>query len=841
MVAAPETQAQAYAPANDPPQGAEGAAASKDGQQASPAEAGGAGAAGAQPAQQGTEAQQGVNGLTAVDASTPAPSSFPVDAAGSAAANLPPPDVARNIPCRFFPLGTCKYGEQCIFSHGIPGVAGSPGIPASPSVQAAVAPGQGQAQQQGGISQQQMEQHQMPPMMEGYMPGMPMYYEQGMEYGFQAPPFSPQQGFYPFPPPFQAYPQHFQQPYPPQPFYQPVPAAPQQMMPAEAAPAAPSPAASPEQQVSSQQATPAPTASVPSPDASAAASSPSYPTASAPQPYPVVPEMQQGYAPYPGYAPGAEYGAFVPPPMQTSPPTAFGADGVPLPRAPSSLHTFFQTSATVPPVASSAASPPQPATVVPGPASMAAVPGASPNSFVKPLPRVPGPRRSIGGLPAGPFPGGKPRRSFGGARPPCSFFEANRCKNGDECLFAHMLPDGSDARALGRGMIGADGRTDHPEATGGMPPAWLASQRSMKYGGAGPAGAAAVAGGVKKQMQLENGAILNGGYSFRERTGLPPAMVARNRFEEEQQARFARAQQEAAMVQQQQQAQGQAAQVENGTAPVQPQQQGYMGVQRPFVNGPLAGRIPPGGAPQLVAAINGLTRRIPPAHLPPTANGSSPAQVPAPNSTQRDSSQQRVPSVDDFPALSSPAAPLSPATEKEAFDAPTAAAAADAKKQTGSPTVSETDGFVMVSHADATPASTSTSSPAATTAAPVLAAAAAPAPAAESTTPAAAPTPVPAPAASPVPTPAPAPPKAVLSFASAAARGASVVLPEKPKPVRNFTPVSKEAEKKPEAAKEEKSEKVQGDGFVRKEGKKKGGAGGKGAAKVPSAPVAVKA
>ncbi|GAA97195.1 uncharacterized protein L969DRAFT_69644 [Mixia osmundae IAM 14324] len=33
--------------------------------------------------------------------------------------NLPPAEVAKTIPCRFFPLGKCKYGDACAFAHVI--------------------------------------------------------------------------------------------------------------------------------------------------------------------------------------------------------------------------------------------------------------------------------------------------------------------------------------------------------------------------------------------------------------------------------------------------------------------------------------------------------------------------------------------------------------------------------------------------------------------------------------------------------------------------------------------------------------------------------------------------
>lgn len=50
--------------------------------------------------------------------------------------NLPPPDVARMIPCKYFP--NCKYGDKCVFAHPIPIGAVPPmppqGHPLSPSM-----------------------------------------------------------------------------------------------------------------------------------------------------------------------------------------------------------------------------------------------------------------------------------------------------------------------------------------------------------------------------------------------------------------------------------------------------------------------------------------------------------------------------------------------------------------------------------------------------------------------------------------------------------------------------------------------------------------------------------
>ncbi|GAA5944099.1 uncharacterized protein JCM15063_005313 [Sporobolomyces koalae] len=739
--------------------------------------------------------------------------------------NLPPPEVARNIPCRFFPLGTCKYGEQCIFSHGIPGVAGSPGVPASPSVQSQVAPsansqeqqqqqrqlqpqGHEQQAQQSYLQQQQqhyphahlhqqaLEQQVVPsPMDHAYMQGVPMYYpEQALQYGFQ-PPFSPEQAYYHFaPPPFQPYPQHYQQ-FAPHAYYAPPPPPPPHM----AAPLAVSTHQLQQQQPQQPPASAAVDATLSSPVAPSQAASPAQaddssstsPADAAASQSSAVPASTS--AETNGFAPAAA--------LASSPSQALGPDGLPLPRTPASLHTFFQTSSPMTgPATTIAPSAPSPSASIPAPLPVVS---SSPNGFMKPLPgRAAGPQRSIGGLASGPYPAGsvaggaKPRRSFGGSRPPCSFFEANRCKNGDECSFVHMLPDGSDARALGRGMIGSDGRTDSPEATGGTPPAWLINQRALRFQGANGQGGSGSGANLKKHHEAgmgSNGASFN----YRERSNVghqgANAAHARGRYDEEQQARYAARQQVAHMPAQFHDGQGQ---VQPGLVPQAPP----AGLQpHALADGSLAGRIPPGGAPQLVAAINGLTRRIPPAHLHQhgqqgqagSHESSIPMSVASTPAQSREPSQQRVPTVNDFPALGSPAAPLSPAVEKDAYtnvvESSSAVSAAKAKDETpvpaasGSPTA-ENDGFVLVSHADAAP-SPVVDSTAATTSEklpvqseePAAVPASTPAPATTTTESA-------APASRPAPTP-----KLMVSFASIA-KAASAAAVEKVKPASAPSP-----------------------------------------------------
>lgn len=51
----------------------------------------------------------------------------------SSSGSLPPPEVAKMIPCRFFP--NCRYGDKCMFAHPV-------AMPASASTAAPVSPGQ---------------------------------------------------------------------------------------------------------------------------------------------------------------------------------------------------------------------------------------------------------------------------------------------------------------------------------------------------------------------------------------------------------------------------------------------------------------------------------------------------------------------------------------------------------------------------------------------------------------------------------------------------------------------------------------------------------------------------
>lgn len=687
--------------------------------------------------------------------------------------------------------------------------------------------------------------------------GMPMYYPPMEEYYGQAP-FSPQQAYYPFPPPFQHYPQHYQQVPPPQAYY---PAPPQpQLIPNGAA--APESTSSPVDAPSSSSANGAPTS--PEVQRALSPSTQAFPSPSAPQQVPLG--AAQPFVPYPQqqFVPGQGPEQYGYQQVPTSPPTVFGPDGLPLPvvgrqeRTPS-LHTFFQTGAA------------------PTPSSQQPVATSSaPNGFPKGAPRGPAAassspsalnaRRSLppmnGGGPNGFNNNNKPRPRFppGTPRPPCSFFEANRCKNRDTCPFAHPLPDGTDARTLGQGWMGADGRTENPEMSGGLPAVWLANPRFGNghghHRGANGAGQGGQGGAFVKGPNN-----FNGGYSVREPR-------PRNRFEEERDR--------AVRVEQQQNAAQAAAQATttpatNGDAettteatsstttpasteskPVTPQQplthplppaphhhhqhhQHHNGPRvhhnGPFVNGAAAGgRVPGASAPQLVAAINGITRGT--RSSAPSSqhhqsnshannnnnnNASTPSTSTAAATPAVIAQPQRVPSGADFPALSpalegptsAPLAnvevnPAAPSLASVVEASTPAAAPAPVKKEV--PVVEQQQqepehDFVMVSHADATPPT-----PAAADAAP-------------------APTAVVDETPAPAPAPVAAAPKPILSFASAAARGAAVVLPEKPKRVSVMpTPAAAKAEKVEE-------KKVAGDEKKEGQGQKKGGKG-KGGKKV---------
>ncbi|WFD27943.1 hypothetical protein MNAN1_002951 [Malassezia nana] len=64
------------------------------------------------------------NQLSPHAAPTPAPGTSDE---GATQAHLPPPEVARMIPCKFFPY--CRYGDRCIFQHPSGPILSPPGAP----------------------------------------------------------------------------------------------------------------------------------------------------------------------------------------------------------------------------------------------------------------------------------------------------------------------------------------------------------------------------------------------------------------------------------------------------------------------------------------------------------------------------------------------------------------------------------------------------------------------------------------------------------------------------------------------------------------------------------------
>ncbi|KAM0789061.1 hypothetical protein ACM66B_003124 [Microbotryomycetes sp. NB124-2] len=707
--------------------------------------------------------QQGMNGTHSHNGTNGPVNAQERQASADSTINLPPADVARNIPCRYFPLGQCKYGEKCIFSHGIPGVAGSPGVPST--AEEAPAPGQ-QPAEQAGFAPQVVDYSQQMPMYYGGMP------EQAYEYGYQ-PAYPVQPAFYPFPPPFQMY--QYQQGVAQQPYYQPSMMHPMQhsvaMNGAPVPTESPLSPASPVEHLQPSSAPESLRATSPASASPAPLASPSTQTV------PLAAQQQQAY-----YGSQPEFG------FAASPMSPYAQDGMTLAAAPQqqqtqqregrtpSLHAFFQTS-------TASASP-----------SVNAPVAANGAPFNKGVPRVNGPARRNGpgmvGNAAAAFAGRpKPRFPPGTPKPACSFFESNRCKNRDACTFQHLLPDGTDARALGQNWAGVDGRTDNLEERGGLPPAWIANQRQAKM-----------------QMKHQN---FNGGYSARDPR--PP----RARYDETAGTPSAPA----------------------ATSEATPAPTKKAETTEPLTEALANGMPAPGSAPQLVAAINGLTRRIPPiANYNSGGNHNADGQQQQSSSVSRQQQQQsaqRVPSGADFPALSSAPAsrPASPSQEQEKVVAPAVEETA-AKEVAVAPApavLSPTDEkeYVIVNHEDAQPAAEAAAEPASTTA--------------EEQKPASVSTPASAPA-----------PRIMGSFASAAARGASVPAPEKSRrqPVAKpatAAPAAKTAEESKAAAPAStstKSDKSTAGKKANNGGHKNapsGSSGGKAAQHRQQAPAAVKA
>ncbi|GLB35956.1 putative ankyrin repeat [Lyophyllum shimeji] len=274
----------------------------------------------------------------------------PSQAAGENAApggigNLPPPEIARFIPCRYFPA--CRYGTSCLFAHP-----------------------------------QQYYPGSVPPPAQYTAPYDPMNVQSYPPNYFPPPSFQPPSGVHPMTPMSPASGPH------------------------------PGHGRSPSEVV----------VPVQSP----------YSQNSIPPPVPYGPLSPSAYS-HAGQAP-------VPMMMSALPPLQH--QGSLPPHTPSNMYSTAPTSGP-PYVQHDGATAPYPVTqqgkpnVAPRELNGEGKPlipqeGPGPNNH-HPIPREgPGHHRR----------GGR-RGSFNGRKPPCLFFPAGRCRNGDDCRYPHVLPDGN--------------------------------------------------------------------------------------------------------------------------------------------------------------------------------------------------------------------------------------------------------------------------------------------------------------------------------------------------------------------------------------------------------------
>ncbi|KAH9486558.1 hypothetical protein JR316_0000623 [Psilocybe cubensis] len=295
------------------------------------------------------------------------PSHPPADSANGMG-NLPPPDVARLIPCRYFPA--CRYGAQCMFAH-----------PQTPYFQ----PGP------------------MPPVQ--YPPFDPMGHQ-----------YMPQ--YYPSPPPFQQ-----------------------------------SPAGHPMSPMSPPPGPPMMHARTPSEVISPSMGhfSPSGPP---PPPIPYGPMSPPVYS-HPGQVPISM------PPI--SPLPALHPHGPPpppphsVPQPPSNL---YNSNSSVPPFSLHQDAPaPYPVPVPPTNANYPDAPnGVRPdNAPVENYNAHSNHREGANNHRRG----SARRPSFSSRKPPCLFYPAGRCKNGDDCRFPHVLNE-SGAAPVHSGFPAARGGAPRP-------------------------------------------------------------------------------------------------------------------------------------------------------------------------------------------------------------------------------------------------------------------------------------------------------------------------------------------------------------------------------------------
>ncbi|KAI0348342.1 hypothetical protein BDW22DRAFT_78702 [Trametopsis cervina] len=273
----------------------------------------------------------------------PPPPHFLEHNGSGALTNLPPPEVARMIPCRYYPA--CRYGSSCMFAH-----------PQAPYIQGPLPP-----------------PAQYPPPFDPMSPGH--HY----------------QPYYPVPPPS---------------FQSPTNGAP---------PSAVSPTLSP---------------SIP------------------PQGPPPPPPMMHARSPSDVSAPQPPFGG--PPPLPYGVPSHYPPPmHVPIPAHSPISGPQSPQQAMYPPTSPNAMVPGSSQYMQPVPYPHQGVvpngnhhdPATSPKSPLAPQADayIPPPREPYGHNRRG----SARRASFLSRKPPCLFFPAGRCKNGDDCRFPHVLPDGS--------------------------------------------------------------------------------------------------------------------------------------------------------------------------------------------------------------------------------------------------------------------------------------------------------------------------------------------------------------------------------------------------------------
>ncbi|CAO1615602.1 unnamed protein product [Parajaminaea phylloscopi] len=308
----------------------------------------------------------------------------------SAVGKYPPPEVAKTIPCRFYP--NCRNGASCIFAH----VDSPAGGMMHPETQ--------QSQHEGEA------QNSMPPPPPGYY-GMPG----------------------PYPPPFFMMPpgavgpgaMHYGAPPAPMPLhYQPHESSHDASQPGHIMVGAHQ-----EPPVEAEHTAQESEVVLPPAAESEAAKAGSEEAGNSEQTADAAPEAAQEDAAVTS-ATGAKNGDAK---------DAEGSADAQDRRRRQSFNSFLHTHAV----------PFQPSQMAPGINGSAAVaipmgPAAMPGHGYGQTYSGRGKLRGRGGL-AGMMAGGRGKHERG----PCTFFARNACRYGSECLFAHVLPDGTDARRLG--------------------------------------------------------------------------------------------------------------------------------------------------------------------------------------------------------------------------------------------------------------------------------------------------------------------------------------------------------------------------------------------------------